>query len=92
MQPNDETSDETSLQLLSEAGIGKLADIQVTKDDIVTIGTLPHLTLEFEAWKCSLNPPPSLPGWWEEVKTNVSGPTTSNSPTMSSQPGIRRII
>lgn len=37
MQPNDETADETGLQLLGEAGIGKLADIQVTKDDIVTI-------------------------------------------------------
>jgi len=37
MQPNDNTVDETGLQLLGEAGIGKLADIQVTKDDIVTI-------------------------------------------------------
>lgn len=37
MQPNDETVDETGLQLLEGAGIGKLADIQVTKDDIVTI-------------------------------------------------------
>lgn len=37
MQPIDDTVDETGLQLLSEAGIGKLADIQVTKDDIVTI-------------------------------------------------------
>lgn len=37
MQPNDEIMDETGLQLLGEAGIGKMADIQVTKDDIVTI-------------------------------------------------------
>lgn len=29
--------DESDLQLLTEAGVGKLSDIQITKDDIVTI-------------------------------------------------------
>lgn len=32
-----EDLDETGLQLLHEAGVGKLADIQINKDDIVTI-------------------------------------------------------